>query len=593
LDPTEQESPCWYVGAVGDGTTDDSTAILNAIAFVKTNSARGGTIWFGAKTYAVGTTITIGDGGVGSAATYNGIILASMVGVGASSVEFTANTQGTTLKWIGASAGTLVAITGPIVSCGLTNICLDGNALTQNALSMVHSYKGVFNNVLVKNWGRNNSGDIGISLTTRATFGAVTVNGNENTFTGCQVEAAAFSTGTSLSIIGCSRNSFLNCAFAIPGTCTGVSLVSSANGACVANSFITCRLPQQNTGTGTPYSATDTGSTGVTSFPYSFYNDAATPMQNGRFNATAAGGALTVALKTNAGSDPTPTDPVYISFRNVTGTTGDFTVLPITAALSVVAASGSTYGTINAAAFRLWIVGFNDGGTIRLGLFQSVAGLASTAVNQSFSLVNLNDGLATSIQDSGAGSNGGIIYTTGATVTSKPMRILGYLEWSSSGIAAAGTWTTTNVIRNQLFGPGIKKPGDLVQSAYTTTTALNTTTASTTYVSKANTTITPTSAANLLKATWSAIIIAPSNDAGLLSLSRGTTNNTGIFGAVAESAATGTATIGVSTGTIWGYDWPNSAALYTLGLQLKSGSGGTVTLGNGQQSSAEIIEIMT
>ena len=81
-----------------------------------------------------------------------------------------------------------------------------------------------------------------------------------------------------------------------------------------------------------------------------------------------------------------------------------------------------------------------------------------------------------------ASDNVGVIYT-GTAVTSKPMRIIGYAEWNASGVATAGTWTTTNMIVVRLFGPGVAAPGDIVQiqqTASATATNASATTAVTT-----------------------------------------------------------------------------------------------------------------
>ena len=90
-------------------------------------------------------------------------------------------------------------------------------------------------------------------------------------------------------------------------------------------------------------------------------------IQNLSLSVTASAGALTIALKDRAGSDATATTPISIPFRNVTAATGDYTVLNITAAASLVLTSGSTLGATSGAALRVWIVEFNDGGTARIG----------------------------------------------------------------------------------------------------------------------------------------------------------------------------------------------------------------------------------
>jgi hypothetical protein len=90
--------------------------------------------------------------------------------------------------------------------------------------------------------------------------------------------------------------------------------------------------------------------------------------QNIGFAASVGSSALTIALKGADGNDPSASNPVIVPFRNVTAATGTPTFLTITAATSIVISSGSTLGMTSGVAATLAIVGFNDGGTFRLGL---------------------------------------------------------------------------------------------------------------------------------------------------------------------------------------------------------------------------------
>ena len=214
---------------------------------------------------------------------------------------------------------------------------------------------------------------------------------------------------------------------------------------------------------------------------------------------SAAGSALTIALKDSNGSDPSESSPVVGYFRNVTGTVGSWTQRQVTAANSLVISSGSTMGVTSSTAFRIWVVLFDDGGTMRLGAINC---------SDSTQIYPLSEGIESSTAEGGAGAadSSGVIYT-GTAVTSKAYLIVGYIEWSSSGLTA-GTWTTTNVNLVQSFGSGIKKPGDTIQTARTVSSAKATgttqipndgtipqNTEGDQYMSRA---ITPKSAANLL-----------------------------------------------------------------------------------------------
>lgn len=188
-------------------------------------------------------------------------------------------------------------------------------------------------------------------------------------------------------------------------------------------------------------------------------------LYNATLAASVAANALTIGLKTKAGADPSATDPVFVAFRNATLATGDYTVIKITAATSIVVSSGSTLGTVSGQASRIYVTAHNDAGTFRLGVYNPWN-------NTTKSLQGLDDGtLYSSTAEGGAGAadSAQVIYT-GTAVASKAARILGYVE---STQATAGTWATTPS-KVQLMGPGVHKTGQLVQTKYSLTGAVAT-----------------------------------------------------------------------------------------------------------------------
>src|SRR3990167_4912192 len=94
-------------------------------------------------------------------------------------------------------------------------------------------------------------------------------------------------------------------------------------------------------------------------------------IENLEISTSRAGNAETIALKTAAGTDPSASDKIRIGFRDATAGTGAYSVLEISAATSIVISSGSTLGATSATTFRLWLVGFNDAGTFRLGVIKA------------------------------------------------------------------------------------------------------------------------------------------------------------------------------------------------------------------------------
>jgi hypothetical protein len=200
---------------------------------------------------------------------------------------------------------------------------------------------------------------------------------------------------------------------------------------------------------------------------------------NCTIGASVSGGALTVSLLGQNGSTPSASNPCIISFRSATAATGNYTYVQVTAATTFsTATSGSTFGASNSTAFRLWIEAFNNAGTVVLGVSRQ---------STSTQIFPLNEGAvqsSTACNSCGTATSAGVFYSTAAQ-TSEAIRILGYLEWGS-GLATAGTFASgpTTI---QLFGPGVKKPGDIMQTVQSTS-------ATTTTVA-----ISPTAAPNLVK----------------------------------------------------------------------------------------------
>ena len=201
---------------------------------------------------------------------------------------------------------------------------------------------------------------------------------------------------------------------------------------------------------------------------------------------SAASGALTISLKDANGNDPSAASPVIANLRNASGTgTGSWVSLTVTAPLSLTIPSGAGMAVGINAAFRLWVVVFSDAGTPRLGVV-NCAGVSAI-----FPLV---DKVVAVTAISASSNTAGVIYASVATTTA--FQIVGYVEWIPPGLAVSGTWTTTNLFYVQSFGPGVKKPGDIVQSAQALVGGDTTTSATFVNVAGSAIVVQPTSAAN-------------------------------------------------------------------------------------------------
>lgn len=286
--------------------------------------------------------------------------------------------------------------------------------------------------------------------------------------------------------------------------------------------------------------------------------------------ASATAGALTVALRDTSGADATAATPVILGFRSATAATGTLVRQAVTGALSLVLSSGSTMGVpaINTA-FALWLVAFDDGGTVRLGLINCVNG------SHVYPLGCYPIDSSTAEGGAGAADSPHVFYT-GATVASKAYVPLARLTWES-GLATLGTWTAPS--RIELWQSGMKLPGDVIQRAHkpkTDTFSVSNTNYND--VTGLEATLTPRSAANLFRVEAVLNYITSAGDTYACRLLRNGTQVGGgdaagsrpqvLFGAM---RTTDSASLSNNKATV--IDAPNSASAVTYKLQVYTGGG--------------------
>jgi len=176
-------------------------------------------------------------------------------------------------------------------------------------------------------------------------------------------------------------------------------------------------------------------------------------LANGRIEASAPAGALTVSIKTSAGTDPTPDNPVYMAFPNDSGGIGSYSILSIVAALSLTLPSGMKIGGGVGQPLRLWLVLFNDDGVLRLSIKN-----CSDGARTIFPL--LESGIEAATAASTSANNFGVFYASQA-IGAKPYRIVGYMDWAAGFAVTIGVWTVPDLVR--MFSAGMPKPGDSIQ----------------------------------------------------------------------------------------------------------------------------------
>jgi len=172
---------------------------------------------------------------------------------------------------------------------------------------------------------------------------------------------------------------------------------------------------------------------------------------NLQLNATVASNALTIAIKDWSGNDPTPSSPVLYTVS----AGGNSVTRAITTPLSITVPVGATLGTVSGLPNRIWVGVFD-------GVSGPVLGVYNSLLAASSQIVAWDESVAPSPTGISAGSTSTQTWYAATSQTSRAFRIIGYIE---STQATAGTWATAPS-KVQLFGPGQKKPGDLVKCQF-------------------------------------------------------------------------------------------------------------------------------
>lgn len=313
---------------------------------------------------------------------------------------------------------------------------------------------------------------------------------------------------------------------------------------------------------------------------------------NLRINATVGASALTVAIKTAANADASASSPVLIPFRDATVGNGDPVIASLQAALSITVASTNTMGAPSGSiAFRLWVIAYYNAGTVAVGVINCSTFTAGGLCQ----IYPLNEAaVVTTAASTNGGSALGTFYANVSAITNTPFRILGYLDWGS-GLATAGTWASAPTTI-QLMGPGIKKPGDIVQNIHlgsaTSGTASNSTGTAVPFTSGTLfQAITPSAAPNPIRVELNGSYAGNGTNGFKMWLGRGSTGSTTI-GQPQALIDVG----GIGNGRSMGmtaYDLPNAVTASTYAALYSSTQTDTITFpstgGGGTLTVAELM----
>ncbi len=214
----------------------------------------------------------------------------------------------------------------------------------------------------------------------------------------------------------------------------------------------------------------------------------ATSFYNCSLQSFGALGSLTVNVNDAGGATPTPGSPCIIPFN---GGVGNLTILTINSSLTLsTPGSGATLGTSNNTAFRFWVEIFNDGGTPRIGLYN--------ATNTSGECQSLEEGLTASSTILNGSSTASQTFYTNTGVSTRFFRVMGYIEYNSTGLTTAGTYNTSPAFIVG-YTQGVHLPCTILQSRVGTNSTNTTTTSSSFVNTNLTKNITPTGAANYIK----------------------------------------------------------------------------------------------
>jgi hypothetical protein len=172
---------------------------------------------------------------------------------------------------------------------------------------------------------------------------------------------------------------------------------------------------------------------------------------------THASNAVTFAVKTMAGADPSAGDPVIMKFRNGSG---GFVFRTITAALSITIPAGATLQWTNALAGRVWIAAFDDAGTVRL----AVGSFSITSSGAYSARAPFEDTSITTVAISSSSNAWYTFYSAVAITTARFWRFIGYATYES-GLATVGNWAVSPD-RIEICERGTPRPGSVIKHHY-------------------------------------------------------------------------------------------------------------------------------
>lgn len=290
---------------------------------------------------------------------------------------------------------------------------------------------------------------------------------------------------------------------------------------------------------------------------------------------TPAANQMRVAVKTEAGNDPSAADPVVMAFRDPTSTAGGYTLAVVTAALQLDVSDGASFGFVASQKSRLYVGAMLNGSTPELLVYHANGPSSFTTSLKGFA----ESDLMSTVAMSASADSTQIAYSTTARST-LPWRLLGWFEVATE--ATAGQWSNAPT-KIQTMGPGVPRHGDVIQRIDASSGGSTTTSTSLVDVTNASVTISPTSDINKVNVDvrWHATMasIFASEIAYFADVKRGATSLAGASAFRVSALSSGSGVQCRSGLSFQCMDDPltTSATVYKLQHQTNNAAGGATT----------------
>lgn len=308
---------------------------------------------------------------------------------------------------------------------------------------------------------------------------------------------------------------------------------------------------------------------------------------NGKITEAHAGNAVTYAIKTLAGNNPSVADPVFFIFGVSDGTT---VTRIVTAALSITVASGATLGVVSGSCPRIWLAALDNAGTVEL----IVRNCTNKATGEIVWFPTGNHLITTTVQ-AGAADDSALVSYSVAARSAVPFAILGHFTYDTS-LVTAGTWAVSPAVIAH-YSPQMPKAGDVIQTRRFDDSAETTAPGSSTFVDTTlAVTITPSSPANGIKVRGSGSVRVQNTTSLAGFRLRNTTASRTVGPDFPAEVGVLVAFAQLTIGLIEGTDFPLSVSAQTYKIQFYDAAvSGTFAKFPGNATDASIIaeEVMT